>query len=158
MTLYFLPEISQFVWQDIETIWESVLPNWEDMIDAQQNYKLCLNTPTNESYTLFKLQLTSDFSNRQPEVAGTILEWDLALVTNNDRYTEWTITPNAESEDQLDMQGFWQYNVLASTDGINFISIDTGLTKVVNSSNLKLSNQPEYVGPNPDAESYIIYN
>lgn len=121
-------------------------------------YKFFLNKKQPDAYNTWQLRLKSNFGNRQVELSGTDLQWEMTLITNNDRYSEWTITPNANQEAELDMQGFWQFTVLGATDAEPLVEVEKGLVKVVNESPRKLDEQPEYEGPNPNAESYIIYN
>lgn len=156
MTIYFTEESNEFYWEEIETLWEGVIPNWEALVDAQKSYKIYLNQSVT-AYAVWKLRLTSNFGNKQIEVAGSQLEWDMTLFVNNDRYSEWNITPNADQERELDMQGFWQFEILGGADSENLIKVAQGMTKVVNQSSKKLDEKPKYVGPNPNAESYIIY-
>jgi len=156
MTIYFLPQDGEFLWEDITTLWEAVLPNWEELVSTETAYRFYLNQSIAD-WPIWKLRLTSNFGNKQIEVAGTQLEWDMTLLINNDRYSEWSITSNADQEAQLDMQGFWQYQVLGGPDTDNLINLAQGMTKVVNASSKKLDEKPKYVGPNPNAESYIIY-
>ena len=156
MTIYFTEESNEFYWEEIETLWEGVIPNWEALVDVQKSYKIYLNQSVT-AYPVWKLRLTSNFGNKQIEVAGSQLEWDMTLLKNNDRYSEWNIAPNADQERELDMQGYWQFEILGGPDSENLINVAQGMTKVVNQSSKKLDEKPKYVGPNPNAESYIIY-
>lgn len=157
MTIYFIDGTSVFEWQDITTLWEAILPNWEDMLETQSNYKIFQNSSTYD-WPVWKLQLVSNFSNKPIQLDSQVLEWDMTLLVNNDRYSEWKITPNLDLEAQLDMQGFWQFTILGGSSTETLVPVATGLTKVVNDSDLQLDNRPKYTGPNPDAESYIIYS
>ncbi len=156
MTIYFIPQDTQFLWEDITNLWEAILIDWEAMISDETAYKFYLNQSVTD-LPVWKLRLTSNFGNKPVEVAGVELEWDMALLINNDRYSEWNIMSNLDQEAQLDIQGFWQYEVLGGPDSENLLSLAQGMTKVVNQSPKRLNEKPKYIGPNPNAESYIIY-
>jgi len=131
------------------------------------------------SAVTWRLKLTSRYTNKgldNTHATQTYWVLELELDTYNDRYTEFNITNL--SQDLLGNEfasGYYNYEILwsdsdvdptADPDIYNWTLAQDGLLKLKTSATEDLAFEgPEkdyfptnhYQGPNPDAESYVIY-
>lgn len=118
-------------------------------------------------WTSYRLQLISNYTNR--ELENPSFEWlfDLWFVEGNERYTEFTLTTILPVPAAGQYEGFYTYNLYATMDDVSrtepFIPEDwtvlqTGLTKLQQTGPQENLYRAAYVGPNDDAQSYVIYN
>jgi len=91
-------------------------------------------------------------------VSGVEIEFALERPTiTNDRYTEFDFSILPVEASSFDLQGWYKYYLEGSDDGVEWFEVETGTVKVINDSEQKLTEKPKYIGPNPDAEAYVIY-
>ena len=104
------------------------------------------------------------FSMNTPNVSGDItlmieseysknyFAFDLTIVETNDRYTEFATDYTDELGD-YDISGFYNYTLYQDSTPIM-----NGKLKLINNKDYSIQNEPKYVSPNENGESYVIYN
>ena len=125
-------------------------------ISIDNQPKLFLNYKV-EEYVEYRLTFTSRWNRKQIQEDGIVYDFILERPDiANDRYTEWTLTPALILE-KFDLEGWYNYRLEGSNDGIDWSQIEMGTVKLKNSSERQLDQKSKYEGPNPDAQNYIIY-
>ena len=136
--------------------------------DLESSNKIAFNGDFT-GWNHYRLQLVSDYTNRQLEPSLPTLEWvfELWFVEGNERYTEFTLTSIYPRPAAGEYEGLYTYNMYGTmTDADReqpFIPADwtllqTGLVKLVQTGPEENPFKNTYVGPNDQAESYVIYN
>ena len=126
-------------------------------INEQPNVRFFINYAA-PKYVEWRLRLLSEWSNRPIEQDGIVYTLDLSLQTPVDeRFSEFFITLPGSQLEEFDLQGWYKYCLEGSNDGVEWFEVETGTVKVINDSDEKLTEKPKYIGPNPDAEAYVIY-
>ena len=125
----------------------------------------------------YRLVLKSRYTNRNIDADDTNWSLLLNLDTYNDRYTQFTIPllPDREQTSKKFASGFYDYTIewtdqpvtqSADPDNYTWTKVQDGLIKLKTSATEDLAFEgPEdnlfptkhYEGPNPGAESYVIY-